>query len=161
MYVQNTIVACSRNTFILLLTEKKYIYIYIPLLTIRRNLHRFSVADNKTNVLRYSCKVPHISALFQLQLDYLEIFCFKSPIKNKTEISPIKAALILADRQTDKYGAKWCLWNCTNAHKIHTWQPRRKNHKARFQLRSINGVKKQNMFCYLPIGVLEDICTCQ
>jgi len=38
-------------------------------------------------------------------MDYLEIFSFQSPIKNYTQISPIKAALIQADRQTDKYEA--------------------------------------------------------
>ena len=71
----------------------------------RRILHRFSVADNKINVLRSSCKVLNISTLFQLKLNYLEIFLFKPPIKNYTQTSPMKAALIQADRQTDKYVA--------------------------------------------------------
>ena len=43
-----------------------------------------------------SGKMPHISVLFQLKLDYLEIFSFNSPMK---------AALIQADRQTDKHEA--------------------------------------------------------
>ena len=47
----------------------------------RRILYRFSVADNKCNTFMSSCKVPHISVRFQLKLDYLEIFSFKSPIK--------------------------------------------------------------------------------
>jgi len=135
--------------------------IYIPLLTKRRILYRFSVADNKRNVLRYSCKVTHISVLFQIKFDYLEIFSFKPTIKKYTEISPMKAALIHADRQTDKYESNWCLCDCTNAYKNLMWQTRRKNHKVRFQLRPINGVKKQSMFRYLPIGVLKDVCTWQ
>jgi hypothetical protein len=149
-------VALSRNTFIQILTEKK-----IPLLPIRRNLYRFCVADNKRNVLGSSCNVIDISDLFQLKLDYLEIISFKSQIKNEWEITSIKTALIQADRQTDKYEAKWRLCDCTNVHKIHMWQPRRKNHKAKFQLRSVNVVKKQIIFSYLPLGVFEHICNCQ
>jgi len=52
-----------------------------------------------------SGKVPQISVRFQLKLDYLEIFSFKSPIKNYMETSPMKFALIQADRQTDKHEA--------------------------------------------------------
>jgi len=53
-----------------------------------------------------SGKVPHISVRFQLQLDYLEIFSCKSPVK---------AALIQADRQTDKYEANYRLCDYANA----------------------------------------------
>jgi hypothetical protein len=63
--------------------------------------------------------VLHISELFQLRLDYLEILSFKSPIKSDRKITSIKAALVQADRQTDKYEAKWRLCDCKNVHTIH------------------------------------------
>ena len=75
----------------------------------RQILYRFSVADNTRNVLKSSCKVLHISALFQLKLDYLEIFSFESPIKIYSENSPMKHALIQADTQKDKYEENWRL----------------------------------------------------
>ena len=37
------------------------------------------------------------------------------------------------------------------------WQPRRKNSKAKFRLRRINGLKQQNLFRCLPLGVPKDI----
>jgi cytochrome bd-type quinol oxidase subunit 1 len=70
------------------------------------------VADNKRNVIKPSSKVPHISALFQLKLDYSKIISFKCPLKNYTEISPMKAAMIQAHRQTEKYEAKWRHCGC-------------------------------------------------
>jgi hypothetical protein len=157
MYVQHNIVARSPNKFINFLFKKNC----IPLLTMRRILYRFSVADTTRNVRKSSCKVLHISALFQLQFDYLKIFIFKVPIKNYTENSPTKAALIQADRQTNKYEANWRLCDSANAHKTHMWQPRRKNHKAGFQLRPIPGVKKQSLRSYLPLGIFKYICTSQ
>ena len=48
----------------------------------RRILYSYSVADNKRNELRSSCKVPYISAVLQLHLDYLEVFSFKSSVQN-------------------------------------------------------------------------------
>ena len=105
--------------------------------------------------------MPNISALFQLNLDYLEIFSLQAPIKNYKEISPMKPTMIQANIQPDKYEANWRHCDFVNVHKIHMWQPRIKNHKARFLLRSIKGVKKQCLFCYPPTGPLKDVCTCQ
>jgi len=63
--------------------------------------------------------------------------------------------------QTDGHKVNWRLWDYIWAHKILLSQPRRKSSKATFLLRRINGVKQQTLFCYLPLGVPKDICTCQ
>jgi len=67
------------------------------------------------------------------------------------EISPMKAALIHADRQTNKHKEKRLLCNYANAYKNLLWQQKSKTHNATFRLHSVNGVKKQSLFCYLPI----------
>jgi hypothetical protein len=82
------------------LTEK------FQLPSMRRILYRFSVAL-KTKLLRSSCNVLHIYALFQPKVDYLEIFPCKITIEMYTEIYPIKAAMVQAKRQTEKHEAKW------------------------------------------------------
>jgi hypothetical protein len=60
--------------------------------------------------------MPHYSAIFQLKLDYLEIFSWKLTIQNYTENALMKVALKQADRQTDKYEANWRLCDPANAH---------------------------------------------
>jgi hypothetical protein len=63
--------------------------------------------------------VPHISDIFQLKLDYLEIFSRKITIQNYKEISPMTAALIQTYRQTDKYEGNRCPCDYAEGHKIH------------------------------------------
>ena len=75
-----------------------------------------------------------ISALFKLMFDYQKYFQCKSPIKIYTEIPPMNAAMINADRQTDKYEANWRFCYCTNTHKILMSQPRSKTFKGSLQL---------------------------
>ena len=41
------------------------------------------------------------------------------------------------------------------------WKLKSKTNKATFSWAWIKGVKKQTLFCYLPIAVLKDVCTCQ
>jgi len=53
------------------------------------------------------------------------------------ENSPMKAALIHADRQTAKPKANWRPCDYTRAHKNLLWQPRRKTSKATIRLRWI------------------------
>jgi len=77
------------------------------------------------------------------------------------EISPIKAALIHADRQTEERKANWRLCDYSRVHKNLLWQPRRKTSKATFRLSWINGMKQQSLFCYLPLAVHKNICRCQ
>jgi hypothetical protein len=73
----------------------------------------------------------------------------------------MKATLTHADRNTDKYEAICRLYDYANANKNLIEQPRNKTFKGRFQLCWIIGVKKQSPFCYLPLGVLMDVCTPQ
>ena len=84
-----------------------------------------------------------------------------SIIQNCIKISPMKAALIHADRQTDKRKAKWRLCNYAKAHKKLMWQPNSKTYRQHYGCAWITSVKKQSLFCYLPIGVLKDICKSQ
>jgi len=77
------------------------------------------------------------------------------------EISPKKAALIHADIEKDKHKLRWRLCNYGNAHKISCDSRRLRPKRQYFACAWIKGVKKQSLFCYLPIRVLKDICTCQ
>jgi hypothetical protein len=82
----------------------------------RRILYRLRVAALNERYLGVHVKCP-IFLLYFNESWIIWIILFKSPIKNYPEISPMKAALIHEDRQTDKYEAKWRPCDCTKAHK--------------------------------------------
>jgi hypothetical protein len=56
---------------------------------------------NSVNILRSSCKAPCIFVQFLPNLHIHDRFLYKSSIVNFTDIYPVGAELIHADRQTD------------------------------------------------------------
>jgi len=63
------------------------------------------------------------------------------------EISPMKATLIHAYRQTDKYEAIWRFCDCTNAQKSLMWQPWSKTFKESLKLR-VNQWGQETKICF-------------
>jgi len=61
----------------------------------------------------------------------------------------MKAALIHADRQTDKYEANWRFYYCKNAHKNLVWLPWTKTFKGRLQL-CVNQWRQEAKYVLLP-----------
>jgi hypothetical protein len=66
-------------------------------------------------VFRPSCKVLYIFVILQLDLEFLGRFSLKFPISSFTEISPLGAMLLYADRWTDMMKLAATLYNYVNA----------------------------------------------
>ena len=73
----------------------------------------------------------------------------------------MKAALIHLDRQTDKHKAKCRLCNYANSPKNSRDSRRVRRTKHHFGCAWIKGVKKQSLFCYLPLQVFQDVYNSQ